>query len=390
MKIFRFIDTTLKSVKFSVFLMLMIGVASIYGTIYPAKTPFDFNLYKTPYYVSLLFLFAVNIGYCTIFRLFRQTKIRLGEIKGGRELVRFSGDTADVLQIFKKNGFKIEEKDSCLYLYKGKSKIVIVLIIHVAITLLILSAGLSSLTGFLGTANVHVNDKLSQCFDWNKKQDVKLSFDIVVDSAKIEFYPMDIKVLAEDMISGKTELFTTKEGASISFAGKTFKFSEADILTGRLKVDYLKKGNEWRSFDNIVLDGNLKIKFTLKAYIDPIPKQYLADIAIFENKVQKASKVISINDPLYYNGYRIYLLNIDKDNYGFDYVGVQITKEPFILFIWIFSIMLCISLIFYPFIKEYRYRISKEGAVFVLFALPPLLNSEMFFDKIKDKIKLNQ
>lgn len=255
---------------------------------------------------------------------------------------------------------------------------------------MIFSTGLSSITGFLGTANVHVNDKLSQCFDWNKKQDVKLPFDIVVDSAKVEFYPMDIKVLAEDMISGKTELFTTKEGATISFTGKTFKFGEADISTGRLKVDYLKNGKEWRSFDNIVLEDNLEIKFTLKAYIDPIPKQYLADIAIFENKFQKAAKVIRINDPLYYNGYRIYLLNIAKDNYGFDYVGFQITKEPFILFIWIFSILLSISLIFYPFIKEYRFRISKEATDFVLFALPPIQNSEKFFNNIENKIKLGQ
>jgi len=380
-QVLAFFDSLFKSVKFSIFLMLLIGAASIYGTIFPAKTPFDVNIYKTVPFTLLLFLFAFNTAYCTVFRLLKQTKAKRKDIanRGGKEVIRINADENKILlESLERLHFKIVGNDENIYAFKGSRRIYIVLAIHIAIVLLFITTGLSSLTGFLGTANVHVNDKLSLCFDWRLKKDVPLPFDIVVDGAKILFYPMPIKVLAEDNVTLQKELFTTQEGETVSFAGADFKIVEADPFTGKLKIFLIKEGKELGPFENLIALDKLNVKFTLKAYIDPVPKQYTADIAIFENRVEKASKKISINDPLVYKGYRIYLMNIAKDEYNFDFVGFQITKEPFMPYIWLSSILLCASLLFYPFIRERRYRIERQGEQFVVYVLYPVEEGEQF------------
>lgn len=365
--------------------MLLIGLASIYGTIFPAKTPFDLNIYKTVPFILLLFLFALNTAYCTLFRLIKQVKAKQNffSTTGGKATITISESDYNVLLgRLQKSGFKIITKDNNIYAFKGANRIYVVLAIHIAIILLLITIGLSSLTGFLGTANVYVNDKLSQCFDWELKKDVPLPFDIVVDSAKIVFYPMPIKVLVEDNITTQKQLFTTKEGEIISFAAEKFKITEADPVTGKLKVFILKDGNQVGPFENTINFEKLNLKFTLKAYIDPIPRQYFADIAIFENRIEKISKTVSINDPLVYKGYRIFLMNIAKDEYNFDYVGFQITKEPFMPLIWLSSIMLCISLLFYPFIREIRYRIEKQENSFTVYALYPAEYSQQYLSNL--------
>lgn len=385
MRILTFIDNLLKSVKFGVFLMLLIGLASIYGTIFPAKTPFDLNVYKTLPFISLLFLFALNTAYCTLFRLIKQLKAKqnFSSTTGGKALITISeAESNTLLDRLQKSGFKNFTKDNNIYAFKGANRIYVILAIHIAIVLLLITTGLSSLTGFLGTANVYVNDKLSQCFDWELKKDVPLPFDIVVDAAKIVYYPMPIKVLVKDNITSQSQLFTMREEDVISFAGERFKITEADPITGKLKVFLLKDGKQVGSFENAVSFEKLNLKFTLKAYIDPIPKQYIADIAIFENRIEKASKRVSINDPLVYKGYRIFLMNIARDEYNFDYVGFQITKEPFMPFIWLSSIMLCVSLIFYPFIREIRYRIEKQENCFTVYALYPAEYSQKYLSNL--------
>lgn len=359
--------------------MLIIGVASIYGTIFPAVTPFDFNIYRTVPFVLLLFLFALNTAYCTIFRLLKRYKARLNNISSGKELKTIDRESAlSLLERLKKQKFNIKHTEMGIYITKGEKRQLVVLLVHFSIVMLFISAGLSSLTGFLGTANVHVNDKLSQCFDWDKKRDVELPFEIIVDSAKILYYPMPIKVMVESYKNQKRELITTKEGERFSFLNNSFKVLEADPLTGKLKIYLLLKDREEGPYENIVPLSGDSIKFTLKAYIDPIPKQYVADIAIFENKRQMVTKRVSINDPLIYKGYNIYLMNIAKDAYNFDYVGFQITKEPFMPLIWLSCILLITSLFLYPFLTEKRFGIVLKEDVAIIYSLASSKESERF------------
>ncbi len=346
-----FADKTLKSVKFSVFLMLVIASASIYGTIYPARTPFDFNLYKTPYYIALLILFAINLSYCTTIRVYRQLKGKYESGILGQDVIYISEELQKVKERLILAGYKVVEKDYGLLARKGILRYGAILIIHISIVILLISAASSSIFGFLGTMNVHVGDTKDMVFDWKKKEDIKLPFQIVPHYLFIEYYPMDIKIEIEDPLSGYKEEFVTKEKRLVNFKNKAIFIEKADLTD--FSVQFRADGSE-QVYKNESSDHGIRIK--LKAYLDPVVKQYYCDVEL----KGIVNKRVSINDPLVYDNYRIYLINTGKDDFGFDYVGFQITKEPFINLIWFSSILLCIALSLYPFLKESYIKAYKE------------------------------
>lgn len=345
-KFFQFIDRTLKSVKFSVFLMLFIAIASIYGTIYPAKSPYDFNLYKTPYFIALLFIFAVTTMYCTVFRVFAQLKLKYKKGVKGKNKYYVKANISDIKDNILRKGFKIEEMEDGFIAKKGLFRYLSILVIHFSIIVILIAGGLSNLTSFLGTVNVHIGNETDIVFDWDKKEDVKIPFKIKPEYLFIDYYPMDIKVLAEDINSNINKEFITKEGKVINFLDKRIKIEKADPFS----VSVFFKVNDSKDIYKNESAGD-GIRLRLKAYIDPVVRQYYCDLVV---KIDGGDikKRISINDPLIYKNYRVYLIETGKDQFGFDYAGFQISKDSYQYVLWFGSILLCLSLIFYPFLKE--------------------------------------
>ncbi len=115
-KAFNLIDSLFKSSNFAIIFMILIGIVSIYGTIFPPKTPFDFNLYKTPFFISLLFILVINIGYCSYFRIIKvYGAIRKGKFTGKK----FCSVKINILESFQKKGFKIRKIDDGYVVSKG-------------------------------------------------------------------------------------------------------------------------------------------------------------------------------------------------------------------------------------------------------------------------------
>lgn len=353
-KVFYFIDRTFKSVKFSMLLMLFIAIASVYGTIYPAKGPYDFNLYKTPYFIALLFIFAVNTFYCTIYRVLPHFKSKFKRVNFVGERYYIKSQFLDFKEIILRKGFEIEELEDGFIARKGKFKGVLILTIHIAVIIILIGGGLSSLTSFLGTVNIHVGDEIDLVFDWDEKKDVKLPFKINPESLFIDYYPMDIKILIEDTVKGDQKEFITKEGKIVNFSGKNIKIEKADPSS--ISVFFKVNGSD-ELFRNETGDG---IKISLKAYMDPIIRQYYCTL-VLRGSEGEIRKKISINDPLDYKGYKFYLIETGKDPFGFDYVGIQITKDVFQYIIWFGSVLLSISLILYPFVQTKAFRVVKKG-----------------------------
>lgn len=368
-----FIDKTLKSVKFSVILMLLIALASIYGTVFPAKGPYDFNLYKTPYFIALLFLFALNLLYCTLFRVFKQIKGKYKIGITGRETFHTEKSIEQIKEALKNKGYKIFETDYGLIAKKGILRYTSIILIHISIILILIFAGLSNMTGFLGTVNVHVGDETEKVFDWEEKEDIKIPFRIYAENLFIDYYPIDVKILVEDINSGEKREFITKEGKVIIFSGRTIKVEKVDLQNFYVYFKTSEIGNE--IFKNEDLNSAIRIK--LKAYMDPVIRQYYCDLTLKDSGKEIVRKRVSINNPLIYGDYRFYLIETGKDPFGFDYVGFQITKEPFINFIWLGSILLCLSLIFYPFLKESYVKVYKETKGIKI----TLYNEKNFFEE---------
>lgn len=353
-KIFTFIDKTFKSVKFSIFLMLLISIASIYGTIFPAKGPFDFNLYKTPYFIALLFIFGINTAYCTIFRVYRQIKVRYKKGVPGNKKFYIRGNIEDIKNTIQRKGYKIEEIEEGFIARKGRLRQISILTIHISLIIILLSGGMSNLTSFLGTVNVHVGSEVNVVFDWDKKDDVLVPFILKPESLFIDYYPMDIKVLVENIKTGESKEFVTKEKEIINFSGMAIKIDKADPTIPEV---LFRVNNGLDVYKNESPIHGIKVK--LRAYMDPVIKQYYCDLSFkINDKVVK--KRISINDPLVYDSYRVYLIETGKDQFGFDYVGFQISRDIFQPLLWLGSIFLCLSLVFYPFLREANIMVTKR------------------------------
>lgn len=370
-KAFKFIDSLLKSTNFAIFFMIFIGVISIYGTLFPPRTPFDFNLYKTPFFISLLFLFAINVGYCCYFRIIR---VFVAIIKGKFTGKVFCSVKKDILENFKKRGFKIKQIEDGYLVSKGLVKTYSIVLLHIFIVLLIITAGLSSYLGFLGTVNIHEKNGTDICFSWNEKKDVLLPFNIYINSTRIDYYPMPLKLEIVNLKDNTKKEIITKEREVIDYNGLKIRILKGVIERKSVVFSVLYNGTEIGTFENDFLHENFSFKIKLLAYMDPLPRQFYADITIQDRMGNRDSKTININNPMEFQGYRIYLIDIGKDDFGFPYVGLQITYEPMLRMIWIICVLIILTLIIYPFVNEYHIKLKNEDNGFNIFVWKEILD----------------
>ncbi len=371
-KILKFIDNLFKSSHFAIIFMISIGIVSIYGTIFPPKTPFDFNLYKTPFYLAMLLVFAINVAYCTYFRI----------IKVYRALKNGSFSTTplvivkkDVLGALKDKGFNIKETKRGLLVTKGIIKKVSIICLHVFIVLLIIIAGLSSYYGFLGTVNIHEKGSTNICFSWNDKADVSLPFSIMVKSIMVDYYPMQLKIEIEDSKTNKKREVVTREGGIIELDNIKVKVLKGLVEKRTIVFTIIRDGVEIGPFDNEYTDQYISFKIKFLAYIEPIPKQFYAYLNV-KNHDKEIDKVVSINNPLVFDGYRIYLIDTGVDDFGFPYAGLQITYEPLITLIWVLCILIVLSLMVYPFVKEEHLLLAFDNDRFIVYVWKNSINEK--------------
>lgn len=339
--------------------MLIIGFLSIYGTIYPARTPFDFNIYKSPYYLTLLFLFFINIVYCSYFRIVKVfSAVFEGNFKSPLSYIVV--EEKEILKKFSDVGYKIISLDDGFMARKGTLRSVMVILAHVSVALLMVAAGISSYLGFLGTVNIHEGKSSNICFSWKEKKDVNLPFELFVNNVHIDFYPMPLKIEIENLADGSRKQEITKEGDLLNFENRKIKIVKA-IPEKKTIVFNIKNGDkEEGPFENIYISKDMSFKIIFLAYRDPLPRQYYAYISAFDKEGKKESKAVSINNPMYFNGYRIYLIDIGVDDFGFAYAGFQITKEPLINFIWFLCIVIIVCLSLYHLVEERFLRFYRE------------------------------
>lgn len=345
---FKFLDKLFKSSNFAIILMITISIISIYGTLFPAKTPFDFNLYKTPFFIFLLFIFAINIAYCSYFRVVK-TFIAINKGNFGGQPILYVKE--EIIEELKEYGYKVKKIDKGYLISKGALRTYSIIGLHVFIVALLIVAGLSSYLGFLGTVNVYEKKSTDICFSWKEKKDVYLPFTISINSANIDFYPMPLKLLVEDRVTGDNLEIVTSEGGTFSFKDYKIKIFKAIIEKKTIIFYLMKDGMQIGPFENQYMDNERYLNIKFLAYQEPLPKQYYADITVGNNE-KNIRKQISINNPLNFEGYNIYLIDIGSDQFGFPYVGLQITYEPFINFIWLLSFFIILSLFIYPFVSQ--------------------------------------
>ena len=197
-KIFRFIA----DLRFSIFLLLLISILSIIGTIieqdksievykmnYPLTNPvFGFltwdrimkfrldHVYETWWFFAIIFLFGLSLISCTFLQqlpslkvsrrcqFFRTTK-QFSRLKTFTKLTNFSLNM--VLMRIRINQYSIFQQKNILYCYKGLTGRIAPILVHFSIILILTGTIIGSLLGFKAqeivpkTENFHVQNLLN-------------------------------------------------------------------------------------------------------------------------------------------------------------------------------------------------------------------------------------
>lgn len=213
------------SVKLALFTLFCIAVTSIIGTIIPQKESLEWyaskygpktaqlfavldipDMYKSWWFLALLFLLCFNLIICSIDRfpgVWKQVKAD-GLIFSAERLQKMSNQTSfdlgmsssearsHIIGQLKKKGWNFAdsptEGGTLLFAQKGAWTRTGVYIVHTSILVIFLGAIIGSLGGFKGSVVVPETTKKNRIFLYGSGKPIDLGFDVRCNSFAIEFY----------------------------------------------------------------------------------------------------------------------------------------------------------------------------------------------------------
>jgi cytochrome c biogenesis protein len=431
------------SVKLAIFLLIIITLASILGTLVPQhRSPAEYasrygqlsliltrlqitRLYQSGWYITLLFLFAFNTMVCTLTRLspklkkainpnIRIEKTNLKSLKI-HDSFNVRGDTSqvknDFLYVLRKGRFKIREKqEDHQFILHARKKILGIFgsdFVHLGIIIILLGGILSGVLGLRFNMTMSEGQTLPI---------PGADFQIRLDEFTTEFYPngsvRDWKSTLTVVDDKKDILGRTIEvNHPLSYKGYVFYQSSYGFNWNNPVLNLKITGKNQENFqDNfaLMIGGQVKLSdgiTEIKAV------RFVPDFVINENN-EVASRSNQPNNPAvfiegYQNGDRIFLgwifsrfpdftqihsqqeipFNIELiDVKGSEYSGLQIAKDPGANFIWAGSAVLMLGLLiaFYWPHKEIKVIVTqtKDGTEVIAGGIAAK-NKDAFKDEFK-------
>ncbi len=232
-----------------------------------------------------------------------------------------------------------------------------VLIMHIGILVTFAGVVISSF-GYIATVNVYEGSSVDTVYRWDLEKDAPLGVDLMVKSVNLEYYanPVRVGVLRGEEKEGLFELKT----------GESFNMDRYKILVDSLEV--IEKNLHLSVYDgdrligfaqtagNNDLPSDFPYEFKLVAYQDTALKRAWAYLELSRDSKILAEGISKVNGPLNWQGINFHHVNVDYDDYGNRYAGIQITYDPGINYVYTGFIILSIGCLMYAMRRFYAYR----------------------------------
>jgi hypothetical protein len=205
-----------------------------------------------------------------------------------------------------------------------------VLILHAGAMLTLIGATMSAF-GYVATVNIYEGTAVDTVYRWDLEGDVPLGVTVAVKKISVEYHPVPIKV---GVLKGqeKVSLHELRTGKSFEIGPYTVTAEEFDVPTENLRLSVFQGGILIGSTDTEGTENNLPAEFPysfkLVAFRDPVMKKVGVDLQLTKDSRVVEAGTVEANSPLEWNGLYFYNTNLDEDEYGNVYAGIQIVRDP--------------------------------------------------------------
>ncbi len=350
----------LGSVRLSLFLLLLIAAAAAAGSAlpqgldpsqlrreHPLLAPVFLALgldhwYTGPLFRGLLGLLTVNVLACGLRRSADGWKAFCG-----RPVPTWKGPLENRegwIQALREHGFRIES-ETPLRAHLRPWAFLGFPLTHLAVPVITAGALAGSLTGFVGTQNVHVGSELVSFYNWSTRKRDSLPFRIRVEDFRLTHYPLQLRLRLAARGSEPVEV-TAREGQRVPVADSSYtvRLGRFDPETQDLTFWVEGPGGLLGPFSRATREQS-PVDLIPLAFRDPEVRRAEAQVAVLDGRGRTLRRaVVAVNEPLVHGGLRIFLTAWGSDPYGFPFVGFQIVRDPAQPLVWAGAALLVVGL----------------------------------------------
>lgn len=429
----------LASVKLAVFLLIILAVTSIAGTIIPQNASYEeylhnygptltsiianlelFDMYHSWWFIFLLALFTLNLIVCSAKRLRpliqqikNPKKILDSDLEKSLSLVDSIKKRGSIeawkeklkAYLSPKFGTPYEEKiENNVYLYydKGKYSRLGVYITHLSILFILVGGMIGAFWGFRGFINLPEGGISDEVVLRGGRQPYKMGFSIRCDDFSLAYYPTGmVKEYRSDVTiieNGKeVKKFAMKVNHPLTYRDLTFYQSSYGVIDRNAKMRvFIKTGKDAnKSYEIDVSENPINIPYTgdFVRVIDHYPNlENYGPAVILE--VSEAGKM-PVRFPVYKN-----VPDADlnpNSNYYFKYLdyhesyytGLQVTKDPGVWIVWFGCFIMMVGLYYSFFVirKRVWVKIGFDGDKTVITVAGHSIRTRMFEEEFAKMIQ---
>jgi hypothetical protein len=265
----------LSSTQLSLILFGLLAAAAIPGTLLKSQREY----YNHPFFLILLFAFALHLALCTARR------------------------------------------------WKSLSRTT--LLVHAGVLITLAGAFLTG-RGYIATINIYEGESSNSVYRWDLKQDAPLGHEIRVKKINTEFHPVPLQI---GIMKGKEKfgLKTVKTGEAFTLEGYSVKAEKFDPWREVVTITVMKGTDFIGSADTLgisSLPDGFPFSFKLVAFQDAVIKRFWVDLELLENGHVMTSGITEINHPFNWNGLDFFNTEISLDDAKRPYAGIQIVNDP--------------------------------------------------------------
>lgn len=301
------------------------------------------HYYTGPLYRGLFTLFTINLLACAVGRSIEGVQNVLA--KGKPSMRCPCTDQESLLRRLRVSGFRITAR-SPLRASRRPWAFLGFPMVHMA-PLAVLVGGLwGSVGGFVGTKNIHVGDTVETYYNWSTRAEERLPFYLAVEDFRVLYYPVQLRVRIETG-GAEPQVTELREGQVVRVKGTPYRVRVQMFDPGSGDMTYWVEGpgEPLGPFSRGREEG-APLKVRPIEYRDAEVRRAEASVSLRSNTGKVlVRQAVAVNEPLVFDGLRIYLTAWSRDRYNNPFVGLQIVRDPGQPLLWVGAFVLTMGLV---------------------------------------------